>query len=598
MNNLWIYLIIGGFTGLVVVGLIIARLYRRTTKEVAFVKTGLGGEKVILDGGAIVLPVFHEIVPVNMRTLRLQVDRKNEEGLITADRMRVDVTAEFYVRVRPTKESIAKAAQTLGNRTLQPETLKELLQGKFVDALRSVAAGLSMEQLHERRAEFVQSVQMSVSEDLQKNGLELESVSLTNLDQTMRQFFKEDNAFDATGLAKLTSITEAKRDERNKIEQDTRVSIELKNLEAERKSLEISRDVELAGLNQRRELEFAKAEQEALVRATQAQRRREAEETRLIEERKEKEAAILAEQAVRERDIARSQTIEEREIAAKRQVESADILRQQSIAISKQEADIVVAQKSEEKSKAEASAALAFADKVKQDEAVETVRETAIANRQKEIRLIKAQEEAQIEAIDVTVRAEAERKAAEDVAEAKLTEARADAERIRIVAEADQRRFEVEAYGQQSINEAKNLLSRAVMTFELRKVIAEIAPALMEATVKPMEKIESIKILQATGFGTGGAGAAGGSGAVQHGTGNLPSQLVDAALGYRMNLPLVDKLVNELGLKTDSAKGLMETLTEAAGDSAAESDQALSAGKNTSTPSPESKSGTVGQNLE
>lgn len=576
MNNLWIYLIIGGFVGLVVIGLIIARLYRRTTKEVAFVKTGLGGEKVILDGGAIVLPVFHEIVPVNMRTLRLQVDRKNEEGLITADRMRVDVTAEFYVRVRPTKESIAKAAQTLGNRTLQPETLKELLQGKFVDALRSVAAGLSMEQLHERRSEFVQSVQMSVSEDLQKNGLELESVSLTNLDQTMRQFFKEDNAFDATGLAKLTSITEAKRDERNKIEQDTRVSIELKNLEAERKSLEISRDVELAGLSQRRELEFAKAEQESLVRATQAQRRREAEEARLMEERKEKEAAILAEQAVRERDIARLQAIEEREIAAKRQVESADILRQQSVDISKQEADIVVAQKSEEKSKAEASAALAFAEKVKQDEAVDTVRETAIANRQKEIRLIKAQEQAQIEAIDVTVRAEAERKAAEDLAEAKLTEARAAAERIRIVAEADQRRFEVEAYGQQSINEAKNLLSQAVMTFELRKVIAEIAPALMEATVKPMEKIESIKILQATGFGTGGAGAAGGA-AGSNGSGTLPSQLVDAALGYRMNLPLVDKLVGELGLKTDSAKGLMETLTDAAGSSDESQDAAKGA---------------------
>lgn len=166
----------------------------------------------IMDGGALKLPVFHEIMPVNMRTLRLQVDRKNEEGLITADRMRVDVTAEFYVRVRPVTESLAKAAQTLGNRTLEPERLKELLQGKFVDSLRSVAAGMSMEQLHEKRVEFVQSVQQSVSEDLLKNGLELESVSLTALDQTARQYFKEDNAFDAQGLAKLTQITQEKKE--------------------------------------------------------------------------------------------------------------------------------------------------------------------------------------------------------------------------------------------------------------------------------------------------------------------------------------------------------------------------------------------------
>jgi uncharacterized membrane protein YqiK len=222
-GNLNLGLIFIGVFTLLSFLVILARLYKRSSKELAFVRTGLGGEKVILDGGCLKLPVLHEIVPVNMRTLRLQVDRKNEEGLITADRMRVDVTAEFYVRVKPESESIAKAAQTLGNRTLEPDTLKELLQGKFVDSLRSVAAGLSMEQLHERRAEFVQSVQASVSEDLLKNGLELESVSLTGLDQTARQFFKEDNAFDAQGLAKLTLITEAKREERNRIEQETRI---------------------------------------------------------------------------------------------------------------------------------------------------------------------------------------------------------------------------------------------------------------------------------------------------------------------------------------------------------------------------------------
>ena len=60
---------------LFVLGLILTRLYRRASKEVSFVRTGFGGEKVIMNGGAMVLPVLHEIIPVNMNTLRLEVRR-------------------------------------------------------------------------------------------------------------------------------------------------------------------------------------------------------------------------------------------------------------------------------------------------------------------------------------------------------------------------------------------------------------------------------------------------------------------------------------------------------------------------------------------
>ncbi|MEP6880567.1 MAG: flotillin family protein, partial [Dokdonella sp.] len=72
-------------------GLVFARLYRRSSKEIAFVRTGLGGEKVVRDGGVLVLPVLHETIPVNMNTLKLEVLRAREAALITRDRMRVDV---------------------------------------------------------------------------------------------------------------------------------------------------------------------------------------------------------------------------------------------------------------------------------------------------------------------------------------------------------------------------------------------------------------------------------------------------------------------------------------------------------------------------
>ena len=242
---------------LVIIGIIIARLYRRSSKEVSFVRTGFGGEKVILNGGAIVLPVLHEIIPVNMNTLRLEVKRAADQALITRDRMRVDVMAEFYVRVKPTAESIATAAQTLGKKTMSPQELKDLVEGKFVDSLRAVAAEMAMEELHEKRVDFVQKVQQVVSEDLFKNGLELETVSLTGLDQTSFKFFNPQNAFDAEGLTKLTETIEDRRKKRNDIEQDADLAIKAKNLETEQARLQICVKKNMQNCNKNARFRFA-----------------------------------------------------------------------------------------------------------------------------------------------------------------------------------------------------------------------------------------------------------------------------------------------------------------------------------------------------
>ena len=199
--------------GLIVVGVVIARLYRRATKERAFVRTGLGGQKVVLNGGAIVMPIFHEVLDVNLNTLKLTVSRRDENAMISSDKLRVNATAEFYLRVKPDADSVATAAQTLAQRTLNPDGLKDLIEGKLVDGLRSVAASMTMDDMHEKRAEFVQAVQQTVANDLTTNGLELESVSLTDLDQTDLRFFNDSNAFDAVGRAKIVGI--AKRRNRS-----------------------------------------------------------------------------------------------------------------------------------------------------------------------------------------------------------------------------------------------------------------------------------------------------------------------------------------------------------------------------------------------
>ena len=293
----------------------LTKLYHRASKETAFVRTGVGGEKVVMNGGALVLPVFHETMPVNMNTLVLSVIRRDSEALITLDRLRIDVKAEFYVRVKPDAEAIAMAAQTLGQRTMQPEALKDLVEGKFVDALRSVAAGMTMNELHEQRADFVQKVQQVSSNDLAMNGLELESVSLTGLDQTSIEHFNANNAFDAEGLTKLTEQIEARKKLRNDIEQDTRVQMESKNLEADQRSFQIARDNEYARLEQEREVEVRRAAQMAEIASQQAERQREADAARIEAKKLVDAQQIEADRLVdRQRHDRRPQRLEPGEV--------------------------------------------------------------------------------------------------------------------------------------------------------------------------------------------------------------------------------------------------------------------------------------------
>jgi len=541
-------LIVAGviFVALLAIGLIMARLYHRASKELSFVRTGLGGEKVVMNGGALVLPVLHEIIPVNMNTLRLEVRRSNEQALITKDRMRVDVLAEFYVRVRPSIESIAQAAQTLGIRTIKPEALKELIEGKFVDALRAVAAEMEMVELHEMRVDFVQKVQQVVSEDLLKNGLELESVSLTGLDQTSKKFFNPDNAFDAEGLTRLTEEIEMRRKKRNDIERDTNVQIQQKNLETERLSLEIAKEEEYARLAQEREISIRRAQQVAEIASEQSQKQRDAENARISAEQEIQQSRIASERAVEQDRISKEQLVRQKEIEMAKSVELAE-----------QDREIAVAEKSKAQSIAQAEADTARAEAVRAEERVVTVRETEKAERQKAIELVEAQQIAERDAISIKVGAEAEKQAAEDRAEAQRTLAQGEADKYRISAQgradgekleaaAAKVRYEVDAEGRRAINEAANMLSIDQIAMQIKMALIEKLPEIIEQSVRPMEKIESIKIMQLDGF-TGG-GSQGSSGEGGGSDASLPDQLVNSALKYKAQAPIVESLLNELGI--------------------------------------------------
>lgn len=560
VDNLINMLMLAGIflVSLIGIGLVFARLYKRASKELAFVRTGLGGQKVIMDGGAIVLPVFHEVIAVNMNTLKLEVERRQDESLITRDRMRVDVMASFFVRVKQISEAVSTAAQTLGHRTLDPEALKELVEAKFVDSLRATAATMSMQELQDKRRDFVQAVQNAVAEDLEKNGLELESVSLTRLDQTDKKYFNPDNAFDAEGLTRLTEETQARRKQRNDIEQDTEVQVRKKNLEAEREKLDISKQQEFATLTQQQEVSSARAEQLAQIATQEAARTREAEEARIEAGRAVNERKIVADRSIKEAEIDKNLALQSRTIEADRQTKVKEVEQQKQIEIAKQDAQIAVANKSREQSVANAEANTALSDSVKAEEAVKTAREIAIAEREKQIQLIEAEKGAQQQAIATKVAAAAEREAAEDRAKA-----------IQVEAEAKKYAALADAEGQRAINEALNTLSAAQIDLRVRTLLLNRLPTILQEAVKPIEKIDSIKLFQVNGLG----GATGDSDSGSH-DGSLPDQVVNSALKYQIAKPLVDAIMKDAGLANGNITGISNSLVGMLKDNTASNGEA------------------------
>ena len=552
--------IVIALVAIVVLWLLFWWLYRRATKELSFVRTGFGGQKVVMNGGALVLPVLHDIIQVNMNALRIDVARAARNALITRDRLRVDVSADFLVRVGADHDAIATAAQSLGTKTLRVELLKELIEGRLTDALRSVAAEMSMEELHEKRIEFVRRVRETLADDLASIGLELQSVSLTSLDQTDREHFNPQNAFDAEGLTRLTQEIENRRRQRNEIEQDTEVEIQARNLKAEQEKLEIARDEEFARLEQERAVSTRRAEQRSEVAAREAEKEREMEEAR-----------IASGKAIDLAKVASDQEIEARRIAAEQEVRERDIQRDIAVELARHNRSIEIDTKAKEQSKVRAEAEEARADAERAAEAVETVREIERAERQKRIDLIEAQREAEKSAIDTVSSATAKREAAGELAEADRLQTDSEAGRIKAIAEAESEgeklraaamelRSSIEAAAKRAMNDADSGLSPELIDMKIRLAIVEHLQGMIAESVKPLERIEGIKIVHVDGLAPQSGGGAGAAEGEKRETG-LSDQIVNSALRYRAHAPVLDQLLKDVGFSAGDPEELQSALT-------------------------------------
>ena len=630
-------------------------LYHRSTKEVAFVRTGLGGEKVVINGGALVLPIVHEVTPVNLNVVRIPVSRTKEDAVITRDRMRVDIEAEFFVRVMQQRDAVASAASTLGRRTVEADRLAELLSGKFVGSIRSIAAEMSLEEMHENRGELVTKVEERAKVALAQNGLELESVAITDLDQTGLEHFNPANRFDAEGMTQLIDVIETRRKLRNDIEQSSMLAIRNRNLEVEKETLKLEQESESSRLNQEMALETIRAEQNAAIQQTRAANEAEAQRSRIESEQSTREREIMRQRAlesaeidareqieklrieqervleearidrehkvrthkirqhheIENADIVANESIERTKIVSERQLreariqteeetETLDIARNREIELAKLLASQTVEHKRIEQEKTLDTARIQRDRLVRAEQIAQrqTVEEAEISAREEverariasdreldEVRILKDRDLRQLEVeremtlelvqierqINVlnkqteeasarteteSARAQAveaeeqvkttrEKEIAERVAAVDRILAKKDADSMKIAAEAEKISAAVAAEAQRLRNEAENILSHDARTGLLRSKLIERLEGIVRESVKPIEKIDGIKILHVEGLGGGGDSHR-----------SPTDEVIESALRYRAQAPLIDEMMKEIGVTGSNVTGM------------------------------------------
>ncbi len=374
---------------IMLLGALLAILFKRATNDRAYIRTGYGGEVIVQNTGFFVLPILHRVLPINLKTMRLEIELSNESAALTKDHLKVDLSVDFYVRVIAEKESISQVARTLGKLTLFPEQLKDFLASHLIQAIRMVAAEMSMNEINQQQSIFVQKIQQAVTDNMIKNSLQLDSVTLKYLDQTSKEYFQEEKAFDTEGLSKLSEIIESEKKSRYEIKQQYRLESKQKELEMEMLIIEMDNKKSHLRLEQEREIKKFEAAN----------------------------ALAITQDAIKKRI----------------EGEQAQILAEQELEISKQSSQISRNIKLREKLKTQMETDLVKAEAVKAEQRVKSSRKLEKADCQVKIKLLKKKRKYQHETVIITAIAAARKDAASEEAETVRIKAEAEADKLRII---------------------------------------------------------------------------------------------------------------------------------------------------------------------
>lgn len=422
---------------------IISKLYVTATADCAFVRTGMGGRKTVTDGGALVISAVHRLTYVTLETMKIEIERAGgKEALLTGDSLRMDIKAEFYIRVEKKEEDVQKAATSIGGGDVDQHRATELLKDKLVSALRSVAVKHSLADLNRDRKSYIESVHEVLSEDLKQNGFTLETVTISYLDQTpMGSMNADQNIFDAEGSKMIAEVVNKRRIERNQIERDAEQAVATQNVMTRKAVLQTELDQKSAEAEQSNQVKQAQARAEAEARKQAAEQAQAA-----------GVAEAESERAIQLAGVTRQQAVEVAEQERRKAAETAKVAAEQNIEVAKRSQEIAVAEAEAKRAKAQEEQLRAQAEREAANQAVETVKATADAERKKQVKIIEQQADSDKSKIETVVSAEAQAQSKIKLAEAERTAAEASAAAKRTAAEAERDAKKAEAEGKQAVD--------------------------------------------------------------------------------------------------------------------------------------------------
>ena len=568
--------------------------YRIPKADIALVRTGGAREKIRITGGLWVNTIIHEIKEISLNTMRIEVVRETSDSLITNDFNRADVEVVFYLKVDPEEEDILKAAQALGDKSMTPETIRELIEPMLDGAIRSVAAESEIQDLLQKRLEFADKVQTACGENLKlDNGLTLDTVSIIRVDQTPIEMLNPDSRFDAVGIREITESTaEQERDKEAAIKAKDVAIVQI-NVEARLRELELEQEQAWGESDQQKNIAIYAAEREAetikfqfemeqSVQEREYEMKLEVERARIAQEEgvqlrdielelEVQTAKFAQEQQVQQREIEKNlvvetaqidqskvvqlaeiaqhltvqmekieqeQTIEVREIEKQLMVEKARIVQEEGVELRDVERELTVqtakfAQEQQVQQREIEKNLVVETAQIDQNKHVELTevnklltveqarigqelrvaltdedRKIDVANKQQLTALAEKEQlvaEAERMGAEINVTATEQVLGAEWQRDVAIIGAEAQAQPIERLADAVLSEARAKAQGEMAEYEARNVAEQRVLVQEAILELIEEAPEIVEQLMRPVEKIDNIRILDMGGSdGKGG----------------------------------------------------------------------------------------------
>ena len=420
-------IVIGAAVGLLVFfGIALSRFYRKVGPEEALVRSGMGGMKAKSGaaGGIWVVPILHQIDQMDLTVKRIEITRKGQNGLICRDNIRADIEVVFFVRVSNADNNIREVAEAIGcQRASTRETLVELFDAKFSEALKTSGKKFDFADLYTERDKFKADILDVIGKDL--NGYHLDDCAIDYLEQTPLEMISPSNILDAEGIKKITELTAAEKVQENNFTREKEKTLKRQDVAADEVKFELEKQRVAAKEKQEREIAEVTAREQAQALKVQEEERLKAEEARIstaeavgvAEENKNRQIIV----AVKNKE--RTNAVETERVERDRQLEVTE--RERLVGVAQVEKDKAMEVVEREKQEVIRERVVVERGTVEEREKIKDTEAFYGADRQKKVSIVSAEEKAQEALVTEVKAAEASKQSASLLAEKTVIEAEA-----------------------------------------------------------------------------------------------------------------------------------------------------------------------------